>query len=250
MPAEVLCAIVPAERVVLLLRVSKAISRSLLAMVRPPAVVKARQNRRGIERLRGRLGDIALRCRITSLQLFAVRLLPADVAGLAEVLSASGESLTHLNLSSNRIGGGVGQLAEVLARCPNLVTLNLRSNEIGDAGVRNLAVLGKSRSLSHLDLSYNSIGAEGCFSLESWLGSCHLSRLDISQNSLHSEGGGRLFAKCLSLSDLNLSQNRLQADFIGWVAGLAKLFTSLVVLGLGLALTKSEMTGPVALRQS
>ena len=102
MPAEVLCAIVPAERVVLLLRVSKAISRSLLAMVRPPAVVKARQNRRGIERLRGRLGDIALRCRITSLQLFAVLLLPADVAGLAELSAVSVRRIAYASQSQQQ----------------------------------------------------------------------------------------------------------------------------------------------------
>ena len=133
LPKEILERVIPAKRAVMLGRVSKG-ARAGLATVRPGATVQAKEGRREITGLAGRLRGMLSWCRITGLHLRDVILRMADVE----------------------------ELVGVLGQCGSLAHLDLGGNSIGDEGARRLAgVLGQCRSLAHLDLGYNGIGDEG-----------------------------------------------------------------------------------------
>jgi hypothetical protein len=109
LPKEVLGQIIPAERAVMLRRVSRG-ARGALAAVQPAAKVQVKQAHR-IAGLAGILEKMLSWCRITVLQLcgeLGGEL--ADVEGVVGVLGQCG-SLAHLDLSGNSIRAeGAGRL--------------------------------------------------------------------------------------------------------------------------------------------
>lgn len=124
--------IVPAERAVLLLGVSRAV-RAAMERVRPVARVTAKRGQ-GIDEVEDGLRAMSPFFRVTA-----------------------------LDLSFLRIGAdGTGRLAAVLGQCPSLAHLHLDYNGIGDEGAGWLTkVLGHCPSLTRLDLGFAGSGADG-----------------------------------------------------------------------------------------
>ena len=87
LPAEMQETVLPASRVVALLRTSQGL-RSLVHKLRPAAVAKATRQFRDGEGLRDALGDIGRACRLTELHLLSCRLGAPGAAVLAEFLRA------------------------------------------------------------------------------------------------------------------------------------------------------------------
>jgi len=155
LPKELLGKIIPAERTVMLRRLSRG-ARAALAMVQPAATVQVEQEKgQGVTGLTEILEKMLSWRRITALHLPG-HCSPKwiDVEHLVGVLGRCG-SLAHLDLRANWTGAeGAERLAEVLPQCASLAHLDLSANSIGAEGAGRLAeVLGQCRSLAHLDLS-------------------------------------------------------------------------------------------------
>ena len=179
MEEELAIRVIPEERSVMLLQVSKTM-RTAMHRVRPPAMIKVKQGQRteSVE-LENAILDMMKCCRITAIHIF----------------------------NANMKADGVGRLAPVLGQCASLAQahLNLGENEIGAEGAGRLApVLGQCASLAHLDLCYNGIGAERAGRLAPLLGQCaSLAHLNLRGNKIGAEGAGRLapvLGQCASLA--------------------------------------------------
>ena len=184
---EVAVRMVPAERAVMLLSVSRA-ARAAMERVRPAARVKAK-GEQGIETVEGGLCAFLRWCRVTMLELSRQGIRAEGVARLAAVLGQS-PSLAHLDLGNNNIGDEeAGWPAAVLGQCPSLAHLDLSYNNIGAEGAGRLATaLGECPSLAHLNLSWNNIGAEGAGRLAAVLWQCpSLTHLNLDSNDIGSE---------------------------------------------------------------
>ena len=130
MEEELAIRVIPGERSVMLLQVSKTM-RTAMQRVSPPAMMKMKKGQTVLtESIKHAILDMMKWCRITALDL----------------------SYTNINAD------GMVRLAAVLGQCASLAHLNLVDNEIGDEGARRLAaVLGQCASLAHLDLGNNRI---------------------------------------------------------------------------------------------
>ena len=148
MPEEVARRIVPAERAVMLLSVSRAM-REAIKRVRPVARVKVKMLQT-MERVEGGLPAMSQWLLVTTLDLSFLRIEYEGAERLAAVLGQC-PSLAHLNLGENGIGAeGAGRLAAVLGQCPSLAHLGLSYNDIGDEGLGRLAaVLPQCTSLAN-----------------------------------------------------------------------------------------------------
>ena len=132
MEEELAIRVIPEERSVMLLQVSKTM-RTAMHRVRPPAIIKVKQGQR-TESVKKAILDMMKWCRITAIHIFNANMKAAGVGRLAPVLGQCA-SLAHLDLCENRIGDeGAGRLAPVLGQCASLAHLDLGENEIGDAG--------------------------------------------------------------------------------------------------------------------
>ena len=155
---ELAIRVIPEERSVMLLQVSKTM-RTAMQRVSPPAMIKVRKGQTFLTKnIQSAILDMMKWCRITA-----------------------------INLSNARIGAeGAGGLAAVLGQCASLAHLNLRANGIGDEGAGRLAaVLGQCTSLAHLDLGGNGIRAEGAGGLAAVLGQCaSLAHLNLRENGI------------------------------------------------------------------
>ena len=122
MEEELAIRVIPGERSVMLLQVSKTM-RTAMQRVRPPAMIQVKRGQRP-ESVKNAMLNMMKWCRITAIEL----------------------------LNANIQADGVGRLAAVLGQCASLAHLNLAGNEIGAEGAGRLAaVLGQCESLAHLD---------------------------------------------------------------------------------------------------
>ena len=123
MEEELAIRVIPEERSVMLLQVSKTM-RTAMQRVSPPAMIKVKKGHFFTESVKNAILDMMKWCRITA-----------------------------INLSNATIGAeGAGGLAAVLGQCASLAHLDLGWNEIGAEGAGRLAaVLGQCASLAHLD---------------------------------------------------------------------------------------------------
>ena len=131
MEEELAIRMIPGERSVMLLQVSKTM-RTAMQRVSPPAMIKVKKGQGCLtESVKHAILDMMKWCRITT-----------------------------INLSNATIGAeGAGRLAAVLGQCASLAHLDLRGNGIGAEGAGRLAaVLGQCASLAHLDLCANANG--------------------------------------------------------------------------------------------
>jgi hypothetical protein len=162
MEEELAIRVIPQERSVMLLQVSKTM-RTAIQRVSPPAMIKIKKGQTFLtESVQSAMLDMMKWCRITALNLSNATIGDEGAGRLAAVLGQCA-SLAHLDLRGNEIGAeGAGRLAAVLGQCASLAHLDLGQNRIRDEGAGRLAaVLGQCASLTHLDLGYNEIGAEG-----------------------------------------------------------------------------------------
>ena len=162
MEEELAIRVIPEERSVMLLQVSKTM-RTAMQRVSPPAMIKAKEGETYLtESVQRAMLDMIKWCRITAIDLSNATIGAEGAGRLAAVLGQCA-SLAHLDLQENRIGAeGAGRLAGVLGQCASLARLDLCNNEIGAEGAGRLAaVLGQCASLAHLNLYWNEIGAEG-----------------------------------------------------------------------------------------
>ena len=128
MEEELAIRVIPEERSVMLLQVSKTM-RTAMQRVSPPAMIKVKKGQRP-ETLKHAMLNMMKWCRITAIDRF------------------------NANIKAH----GVGRLAAVLGQCASLAHLDLGGNEIGHEGAGRLwlaAVLGQCASLAHLDLGGN-----------------------------------------------------------------------------------------------
>ena len=118
MEEEIAIRVIPEERSVMLLQVSKTM-RTAMQRVRPPAMIKVKRGQRP-ESVENAMLNMMKWCRITAIDLSYTNLQPDGVGKLAAVLWQCA-SLARLNLNGNRIGAeGAGRLAAVAKRCPSL----------------------------------------------------------------------------------------------------------------------------------
>ena len=118
MEEELAIRIIPAERSVMLLQVSKTM-RTAMQRVSPPAMIKVKQGQRP-ESVKHAMLNMMKWCRITTIDLFNANVQAEGVNRLAAVLGQCA-SLAHLNLCANKIGDeGAGRLAAVLGQCASL----------------------------------------------------------------------------------------------------------------------------------
>ena len=158
MEEELAIRLIPQERCVMLLQVSKTM-RTAMQRVSPPAMIKVTfetlQGQRP-ESVKNAMLNMMKWCRVTAFDLSWTNIQADGVERLAAVLGQCA-SLAHLNLGPNEIGAeGAGRLAAVLGHCASLAHLDLGVNMIGDEGAERLAaVLGQCTSLAHLNLGGN-----------------------------------------------------------------------------------------------
>ena len=126
MPEELAIRLIPEERSVMLLQVSKTM-RTAMHRVRPgpPAMIKVKQGQRteSVE-LENAILDMMKCCRITAIHIFNANMKADGVGRLAPVLGQCASlAQAHLNLGENEIGAdGAGRLAAV-AKCCLLLTI-------------------------------------------------------------------------------------------------------------------------------
>ena len=122
---EVARRIVPAERAVMLRRVSRSM-RAAMEVIKPAGVIRVKRGQ-GEEEVTASLVRMMQWCRITALNLSGTgwRLGREGMERLAAVLGQCA-SLAHLNLRGNSLGAeGAGRLAAVLPQCASLAHLDL-----------------------------------------------------------------------------------------------------------------------------
>ena len=117
MEEELAIRVIPQERSVMLLQVSKTM-RTAMQRVSPPAMIKVKKGQTLLtESIQGAMLDMMKWCRITALNLSNATIGAEGAGGLAAVLGQCA-SLAHLDLRGNWIGAeGVGGLAAVLGQC-------------------------------------------------------------------------------------------------------------------------------------
>ena len=125
MEEELAIRVIPEERSVMLLQVSKTM-RTVMRRVSPPALIKVKQGQRP-ESVKNAMLNMMKWCRITAIDLFNANIQADGVGRLAAVLGQC-VSLAHLDLAGNGIGAeGAGRLAAVAERCPLLTIYFERS---------------------------------------------------------------------------------------------------------------------------
>ena len=114
MEEELAIRVIPEERSVMLLQVSKTM-RTAMQRVSPPAMITVKQGQTFLtESVQSALLDMMKWCRITAINLSNAPIGAEGAGGLAAVL-AQCASLAHLDLRGNRIRDeGAGRLAAVL----------------------------------------------------------------------------------------------------------------------------------------
>ena len=127
MEEELAIRIIPAERSVMLLQVSKTM-RTAMQRVSPPAMIKVKKGQTLLtESIQGAMLDMMKWCRITTINLSNATIRAEGAGRLAAVLGQCA-SLAHLDLSGNKIGDeGAERLAAVAERCPSLTIYFERS---------------------------------------------------------------------------------------------------------------------------
>ena len=141
MEEELAIRVIPEERSVMLLQVSKTM-RTAMQRVSPPAMIKVKKGQRP-ESVTNAMLNMMKWCRITAINLSYTNIQADGVGRLAGVLGQCA-SLAHLHLCYNKIGAeGAGRLAAVLGQCASLAHLDLRGNGIGDEGAGRLASVAK-----------------------------------------------------------------------------------------------------------
>ena len=124
MEEELAIRVIPEERSVMLLQVSKTM-RTAMQRVSPPAMIQKKKGETFTRSIQGAILDMMKWCRITALDLSYTNINADGMGRLAAVLGQCA-SLAHLNLSGNKIGAeGAGRLAAVLGQCASLAHLNL-----------------------------------------------------------------------------------------------------------------------------
>ena len=118
MEEELAIRVIPGERSVMLLQVSKTM-RTALQRVSPPAMIKVKAGQQPGSVQTAILHMIKW-CRITAIDLSNATIRAEGAGRLAAVLGQCA-SLAHLNLRANGIGAeGAGRLAAVAEHCPSL----------------------------------------------------------------------------------------------------------------------------------
>ena len=219
MEEELAIRVIPAERSVMLLQVSKEM-RTAMQRVSPLAMIKVKKGQL-LERktiltvqhvatsLKQLVGKQNFKCMT---ELVSAYCFPAinKTFLTKSVQSAMLDMMkwcriTAIDLTNTKIRAeGAGGLAVVLGQCASLAHLDLRGNRIGDEGAgRRSVVLGQCASLAHLDLGNNEIRDEGVV-----LEQCaSLAHLNLCRNRIGAEGAGRLavvLGQCASLAHLSL----------------------------------------------
>jgi hypothetical protein len=174
LPGSLLGRAWPGERVVLGMRVCKALREELLCGVERIVLQRKRyaedlrvdtaEFTRDLTRFRHRNQAVLLRMargREGLKTMLTTSLLCGMTIAIPEMMHTA---LASVDMVRNRIGDeGAAQLAAVLGRCSALTHLDLGQNEIGDEGAGRLARMIKGCSaLLHLDLSKNQLRAY-CF---------------------------------------------------------------------------------------
>ena len=121
MEEELAIRVIPEERSVMLLQVSKTM-RTAMQRVRPPAMIKVKKGQTLLtESVKKAILDMMKWCRITAINLSNARIGDEGAGRLAAVLGQCA-SLAHLDLCNNRIGAeGAGRHRAVAMRCSGLV---------------------------------------------------------------------------------------------------------------------------------
>ena len=127
MEEELAIRVIPGERSVMLLQVSKTM-RTAMQRVSPPAMIKVKKGQIFLtESVKDAILDMMKWCRITVIDLSNATIRAEGAERLAAVLGQCA-SLAHLNLGGNGIGAeGAGRLAAVAKRCPSLIIIFERS---------------------------------------------------------------------------------------------------------------------------
>ena len=127
MEEELAIRVIPGERSVMLLQVSKTM-RTAMQRVSPPAMIKANKGHTFLtESVKNAILGMMKWCRITTINLSNATIRAEGAGRLAAVLGQCA-SLDHLDLHWNGIGAeGAGRLAAVGERCPSLTIYIERS---------------------------------------------------------------------------------------------------------------------------
>ena len=136
MEEELAIRMIPGERSVMLLQVSKTM-RTAMQRVSPPAMIKVKKGHTFLtESVKNAILDMMKWCRITAIDLSNAKIRAEGAGRLAAVLGQCA-SLAHLDIGSNGIGAeGAGRLAAGLGQCASLAHLYLSYNEIGTDGLK------------------------------------------------------------------------------------------------------------------
>ena len=135
---ELAIRLIPQERSVMLLQVSKTM-RTAMQRVSPPAMIKVKRGQRP-ESVKNAMLNMMKWCRITAIDLSYTSIKVGRLAAMPGQCA----SLAHLDLAGNGIGAeGAGKLAAVLAQCASLAHLHLSENGIGAEGAGRLAAVAE-----------------------------------------------------------------------------------------------------------
>ena len=152
---------------------------------------------------------------LTHLNLSNNKIGASGARSLSVALSGYTTKLTHLNLSNNKIdASGAKSLSEALSVNTALTHLNLDGNLLRDHGAARLSVaLSFNTTLTHLNLHGNSIGDFGAAHLFQALSrNTTLTDLNLGSNEIGDSDADSLFQALLdntTLTHLNLSNNKI-----------------------------------------
>lgn len=125
-------------------------------------------------------------------------------------------SITYLNLSRNKISEEGGRfLGSMLAEQRSMACLNLSWNGLGPHGSESIFKgLRDNIMLKKLNLSWNAVGSDGCKAISKALAFTSLTELDLSNNRLLLDGAKALangLRKNTSLEILKVGQNIIES---------------------------------------
>jgi Ran GTPase-activating protein (RanGAP) involved in mRNA processing and transport len=166
---------------------------------------------------------------LTDLNLSRTSFLPVDMVPLLGAVNRN-RSLKRLIINNTYLDEpSCLQLAHGVSTCPSITVLDLHNNRMGPKGgliiVSRLDTLGKR--LTFLDVSDNGIGPIASIPIGRALieTECTLKTMYVQGNDIMDEGG-RYIVKGMkenaSLTDVNLSNNRLTGDVAEIIADVAR----------------------------